>query len=120
MNFKIFYNIFIILSLVFLPSFCFADDYIENTDTISNITIEASSNSSTIPNINARHAVILDRNSNTVLYGKKENEKCKMASTTKIMTAIVTIEKCNNLNQTVTVSKKAARNRWLKTRSVHR
>ena len=120
MNSKVFYNILIIINLILLPTFCFADDYIENDDTTANITIEASSNSSTIPNINARHAVILDRNSNTVLYGKKENETCKMASTTKIMTAIVTIENCKDLNQTVTISKKAARNRWLKTWFIHR
>ncbi len=43
-----------------------------------------------------------------ILYGKKENEKCKMASTTKIMTAVVTLENVDNIEDIVTVSKKSA------------
>lgn len=43
-----------------------------------------------------------------VLYGKKENERCKMASTTKIMTSIVVIENTKNINTKVKVSAKAA------------
>ena len=42
-----------------------------------------------------------------ILYGKNENEKRKMASTTKIMTAIVVIENAN-LESIVTISQKAA------------
>ena len=42
------------------------------------------------------------------LYGKKETEQCKMASTTKIMTAIVVIENVKDLSQKVTISKKSA------------
>ena len=44
-----------------------------------------------------------------VLYGKKENEICKMASTTKIMTSIIVIENIDNLNEIVTISAKAAK-----------
>lgn len=61
-----------------------------------------------VPDINSRHAVVYDRCSGLVLYGKKENERCKMASTTKIMTAIVVIENVENLNKQVIVSGKAA------------
>ena len=43
-----------------------------------------------------------------VLYGKKENEKCKMASTTKILTGLVVIENVDNLNQKTKASGKAA------------
>ena len=42
-----------------------------------------------------------------ILFGKKENERCKMASTTKIMTAIVVLEKVENLNEIVVASGKA-------------
>lgn len=59
------------------------------------------------PKINARHAIVLDRSSKQILFGKSEKEACKMASTTKIMTATVIIENCN-LKDTVTVSSKAA------------
>ncbi len=43
-----------------------------------------------------------------VLFGKKENEKCKMASTTKIMTAIVVLERVDDLNEVTEISAKAA------------
>lgn len=43
-----------------------------------------------------------------VLYGKKENTRCKMASTTKIMTSVVVIENINNLKEKIKISKKAA------------
>lgn len=43
-----------------------------------------------------------------VLYGKKENTRCKMASTTKIMTSLVVIENINNLKEKIKISKKAA------------
>ena len=44
----------------------------------------------------------------SILYGKNENTRCKMASTTKIMTAIVVIENTEDLNEKVTISQKAA------------
>lgn len=61
-----------------------------------------------MPDINSRHAVVYERTSGVVLYGKKENERCKMASTTKILTAIIVIENKDNLNEIVMVSQKAA------------
>ncbi len=57
--------------------------------------------------INSRNAVLFDRNSKCVIYGKEENKVCKMASTTKIMTAIVVLEN-TNLSDIVDISKKAA------------
>ena len=100
-----------ILFIVFTPLKSFADDEsIEDNLQINNIieSLEASSTDiSKIPNINARHAIILDRNSKLKLYGKKENEMCKMASTTKIMTAIIVLEN-SKLDDIVTISKKSA------------
>ena len=43
-----------------------------------------------------------------VLYGKQENIKCKMASTTKIMTAIIVIENTQDLDEHIKISSKAA------------
>lgn len=57
--------------------------------------------------INSRAGIIYDRKSKRVIWGKSENEKRPMASTTKIMTAIVVIENAN-LNDVVIVSKKSA------------
>lgn len=108
-NKKIF--LIFILVFVFIPLKCFADDEsFEDSPQIDNIieSIEVSSNDiSKEPNINARHAIILDRSSKLMLYGKKENEICKMASTTKIMTAIIVLEN-SKLSDIVTISAKSA------------
>ena len=98
----------IYLIIIFIPISIFADDEITDENfSIENVSIETSSNINDEPEINARHAIVFDRNSKTSIYGKKELEKCKMASTTKIMTAIVIIENCN-LNDTVKISSKSA------------
>lgn len=104
-------NVFIIfcISIICLFTFSYADeiDNIDDKINVENTLKEVSSNSTNIPTINSRAAVVIDRNSNTVLYGKSENEIRKMASTTKIMTSIIVIEN-SNLSDIVTVSKKAA------------
>ena len=58
-------------------------------------------------NLYSRRAIIYERNSKTILFEKNINERCPMASTTKIMTAILVLEN-TNLADIVTVSKKAA------------
>ena len=113
--FCILYKIIFIFLIILLPSTTvFADDILPAEDNfdISEIledieSIETASNSSEIPTINSRAYVVIDRNSNTVLVGRNENQKKKMASTTKIMTALVVIEN-NNLSDTIEISKKAA------------
>ena len=113
--FHSFYKIiFIFFSIVFLSSHIFADDIypLEDNFDISEIlndieTIETDSQISQLPTINSRAYVVIDRKSNTVLIGKNENQRKKMASTTKIMTALIVIENAN-LSDTVEISKKAA------------
>lgn len=61
-----------------------------------------------VPNINSRYAVIFDRASKTVIWGKDEEKQVPMASTTKIMTAIVMLENITNPEEKVTVCKQAA------------
>ena len=43
-----------------------------------------------------------------ILYGKEEDKRCKMASTTKIMTSIIVVENVKDLNEMVKISSKAA------------
>ena len=97
--------LFITIFLYVLPVFADDEDF-ENFSDISSV-INTSSEITTEPTINSRAAIVYDRLSGTILYGKNENEKRKMASTTKIMTAIVVIEK-SNLDDIVLVSSKAA------------
>ena len=56
--------------------------------------------------INSEHAILYNRNDNTVLYEKNSKEKTSIASMTKIMTAIVAIENIKNLEDKVTLSYK--------------
>ncbi len=96
---KFFVTILMIIILL-TPIICYAN--IDN-----NRTVSTSSTVDKIPSINSRSAIVIERNTHTMLYGKKENERRKMASTTKIMTAIVVLEKAN-LKDIVTISKKSA------------
>lgn len=88
-----------------------ADDIDEENDIeineIESDVLETVGTKAEEPNINSRSAVIYDRTTKKVIWGKKENEVRAMASTTKIMTAIVVLEN-SNLNDIVTISKKAA------------
>ncbi|MBR1653954.1 MAG: D-alanyl-D-alanine carboxypeptidase [Clostridia bacterium] len=72
------------------------DDYIQVT---SNDVIEE-------PKLNSRIAIAYDRKSGNVIWGKDENKRSAMASTTKIMTSLILIENAD-LTQTVTISAKA-------------
>lgn len=54
----------------------------------------------------AHSAVLMDAKTGRVLYGKEEDVMRPMASTTKIMTCILALEKCS-LDEIVTVSKYA-------------
>ncbi len=55
----------------------------------------------------ARAMVVIEGNTTTQLYGHNEQTKMPMASTTKITTAILAIESCDNLDEVITVSDKA-------------
>ena len=104
-KFKILISFFTLILIV--NNIVYADDIdIEDSADMSKF-IEASSNINSQLKINSRSAIIYDRNSGIVLYGKNENEKRKMASTTKIMTCIIVLES-SNLEDIVTVSSKAA------------
>ena len=107
MNFRYKFFITLLLYIFIFPSNSFADDFIEETSSPLSTTISVS-NSKDTPSLNARYAVIYDRASKTVLYGKNENEKCKMASTTKILTAIVVLENVPDLSAKATISSKSA------------
>ncbi|MBQ2938282.1 MAG: D-alanyl-D-alanine carboxypeptidase [Clostridia bacterium] len=103
-------NLFLSIILQLTPTSICDDIEDNNTIDVTNEIISSSTTSQSeikTPETNSRSCVVIDRNSNTVLYGKNENSKRKMASTTKIMTAIIIIENYN-LDETIEVSKKAA------------
>ena len=54
------------------------------------------------PQINAEGSILIDASTGQVLYGKNEEKVFEPASTTKVMTAIITLERCK-LDEEVTV-----------------
>lgn len=91
---KIFMN-FIVLLVVIINL-----NYVEATNTNNTTKTEE-------VDISSRIALIYDRASGRILYEKNGNKQTPMASTTKIMTAIVVLENAK-LTDTVTITTKAA------------
>ncbi len=58
------------------------------------------------PGVKARAAILMEQESGRVLFGKKEHEKMRIASITKIMTAILAIES-GKMDEKVKVSERA-------------
>lgn len=83
------------------------DENLENNNEIKENIVEASTTADKTPTINSRSAIIYDRTSKTIIWGKNENVRKAMASTTKIMTIIIVLENAN-LTDTVEISKKSA------------
>ena len=102
---KIFYSILIFLLILLNFSTVCADDVDNEVDFEDTIEVTAS-NVSELPKTNSRRYIVYDRISKSMIIGKNEDVKSAMASTTKIMTTIVILEKAD-LNETVTVSAKA-------------
>lgn len=98
---------FISVTIILIMNFTivFADD--ENEEITQEDYVQVINQTKDEPTLNSRIAVAYDRKSGEVIWGKDENKRTAMASTTKIMTAIVTLENCD-LTQTVTISKKSA------------
>ena len=111
---KIVVIIVILLSNILFLNTTFADDILEdigdeyiNLNVLDEELAEISTEASKLPSINSRAAIIYERNSKVVLYGKNENTHRPMASTTKIMTSIIVLENVN-LSDVVEISKKSA------------
>lgn len=102
--------VFLLFTILAINTVSYAnidDDEIIDINEIKKETIETVAKTTEEPKLNARVGLIFDRNSKTILYEKNGLKQVPMASTTKIMTAIVVLEN-SNLNDIVTISKKAA------------
>jgi len=78
-----------------------------NVKEIEQETVQTSKPITEEPKLNAKIGLIFDRASKTILYEKNGLKQVPMASTTKIMTAIVVLEN-TDLTDVVTIDKKAA------------
>lgn len=92
------------------PFYESTQNIIESTENIIESTDEDYANLVQVsgePSINARSAIVMDFDTGTILYEKNAYRKRPMASTTKIMTAILALENCA-LDDDVVISGKAA------------
>jgi len=105
-TFKIIILFFLFIFIFNLTAFAIIDEeineeyYLQAKDTVAEAEIETL-------NVSASSILCFDRKSKRVVYEKDGYSRKKMASTTKIMTAIVTLEN-GDLEDEVIVSKKAA------------
>lgn len=102
-------KIFLItLSIIYIFSpFSIADDYFIENEYDNLDFSEVSTITSGEPITNSKHIVAIDRKTLSILYEKAPFEKFPMASTTKIMTCIIVLER-SDLSKIITVSKEAA------------
>ena len=106
---KVLYISVIFILIFNMIGIVYADDELEELleNEELNESISVSNESTDEPIINSRIGVIYDRKSGRVIWGKNDNKRVAMASTTKIMTCIIVLENAN-LNEEVTVSSRAA------------
>ena len=102
MKFKITFLINVITIFILLFSTTsFATD-IENTEENNNLETNEQENQEL--NLYGKSCILIERSTNRVAYEKNADERIYPASTTKILTAILTVENCN-LSDTVTITK---------------
>ena len=100
---------------VFMPYYI--SGMVENTENTGAVNIEKIANasiSSTVnsidseePNITADYAILIEAATGRVIYEKNADEKAYPASTTKMLTCVLAIEK-GDLDKTLSVSQRAA------------
>jgi D-alanyl-D-alanine carboxypeptidase (penicillin-binding protein 5/6) len=83
-----FFLIFNINSNIFADEIEEETDYVWLKEEIKNVSI----NPMKEPDLNSRYVCAFDRSSKEIIFGKDENKRVPMASTTKIMTAIILME----------------------------
>lgn len=75
---------------------------------LESVSFANNENKEKTPILNSRRYIIYDRLSKRALYGKDIDKETAMASTTKIMTAIIVLENCNNLKEEFTIPEKVS------------
>lgn len=94
-----------ILCLIMCANISFA--FYEDLPSKEELALVETLASTTVPKVNSKSAILYDATYDRILYEKNSKDQRAMASTTKMITALVAI-KYGNLNDVVTVSKKSA------------
>lgn len=97
---------FVLSAGIFLFQGTYADDVLED-EPFTAVLLNSAEKNHEEPKINAVSAIVMDAKSGRILFEKNAYSRRAMASTTKIMTALVAIEN-GDLEELVTVSRRAA------------
>lgn len=82
-----------IISLIVVASCICINSRAASQEAVSlNCTVQASASVPDLPNIAAKACVLMDADTGRILYEKNSDQRLQMASTTKIMTTLLTIE----------------------------
>ncbi len=95
--------ILLLLIMILSPISVYADEIDTNENKVYSVV---ATNANEDIEVNAKSAIIVERNTGKIIFEKDAYEQNYPASVTKILTAILTIENCN-LDDTATVSKSA-------------
>ena len=90
MKFK--YKLFIIYLLIIITLLIPITSFAENSNT-NNVEL----------NLYSKSCILIETSTNTIAYEKNSNEVLFPASTTKLLTAILVVEKCN-LSDKITIT----------------
>lgn len=96
-----------LIIIILFGTISFADDELEDFEKLDENILNTSSNSTEEPETFSKHIICMERTTGRILFEKNAYEKTAMASTTKILTGIIVLERCE-LNEEVEISKKAA------------
>ncbi len=98
--------VIIAITLILITIFPITIFAVEKPQETKEIELNTQSSTSNEIEIFSKADILMDLSTGNVLYEKNSNEKLYPASTTKLMTAILTLENCQ-LTDVVTVDKKA-------------
>lgn len=99
------YSSFLLVFIIILQIFCY--NYSIFCVNISKVYAEKNTKSIEEKLTTAESMAVIESNSGRLLYSKDEHKKLPMASTTKIITAIVAIENCDDLDAKHQIPKQA-------------
>ena len=89
-----------------LSSFIFVADGYSGIECTKNDALPTKNGSPGALSVSARSAILIEAESGKVIWSKNADERLPMASTTKIMTALVALE-CSDVSRTVEISSAA-------------
>ncbi|MDR1467621.1 MAG: D-alanyl-D-alanine carboxypeptidase [Oscillospiraceae bacterium] len=107
MPIKIYKKLSILLAVLFVIS-CITQTHSSNflASAKNNKKTDDSVNNDQEPSVSAESSILIESSTKTILFKKNENEERPVASTTKIMTALIALERAEKKDENVVITDK--------------